>query len=61
FGLLQRLIGHEYRFKDKQRAHEYFTRLTGLFKNLNYAPPDSEDYHRLLGQISALEETAHQG
>ncbi len=55
FALLQRLIGREYPFQSKEQAREYFTRLTGLVKNLNYAPSDSDDYRRLLGEIEQLE------
>ena len=32
-------------------------RLTGLFKNFNYAAPDSPDYESLLGQIDQLVES----
>nr|WP_293093816.1 hypothetical protein [Okeania sp. SIO2F4] len=41
FGLLYELVNSQYKFKDKQAARDYFTRLTGLFKNLNYAHPIS--------------------
>ena len=57
FGLIQRLIGHEYRFKDKEQARDYFTRLSGLVKNLNYARVGTEDYTRLMGEIEQLEHT----
>ena len=35
---------------------DYFTRLTGLFKNFNYAAADSPEYQRLLQEIDALSE-----
>jgi V/A-type H+-transporting ATPase subunit A len=57
FGLVQRLIGHDYKFQDKEQARDYFTRLTGLLKNLNYAPTGSEDYNRLQAEIEQLEHT----
>lgn len=55
FALLQRLIGREYHFKDKEQVRDYFTRLTGLVKNLNYAPSNSHDYRRLIGEIEQVE------
>jgi V/A-type H+-transporting ATPase subunit A len=55
FALLQRLINREYYFRDKETVRAYFTRLTGLFRNLNYAPYDSEEYADWLRQIEAIE------
>jgi V/A-type H+-transporting ATPase subunit A len=55
FSLVQRLISRDYDFRDKEHAREFFTRLTGLVKNLNYARPDSADYQRLMGEIEELE------
>jgi V/A-type H+-transporting ATPase subunit A len=37
-------------------VRDYFTRLTGLFKNFNYAASDSPEYQRLLQEIDALSE-----
>jgi V/A-type H+-transporting ATPase subunit A len=56
FELLRRLVSREYRFKNKEQVREYFTRLTGLVKNLNYAVTDSDDYRRLVGEIEQLEQ-----
>lgn len=53
--LCKRLIEREYRFRDKEQVREFFTKLTGLFKNLNYSPSDSADYQRYLTQIEELE------
>ena len=55
FLLAKRLIEREYQFQDKERARDYFTRLTGLFKNLNYTHRDSPDYRRYIEQIEELE------
>ena len=55
FALLQRLIGRDYHFTNKEQVRDYFTRLTGLVKNLNYAPTDSDDYGRLTDDIEKLE------
>ena len=55
FALLQRLIQRNYHFKSKEDAREYFTRLTGLAKNLNYAESGSADHRRLIAEIEELE------
>jgi V/A-type H+-transporting ATPase subunit A len=55
FQLVQRLLSREYRFADKEQVRDYFTRLTGLFKNLNYAAPDSPEHADFLRQIEELE------
>lgn len=44
-------------FADQEAARSYFTRLTGLFKNLNYAKPNSGEYADLLAKIDALAAT----
>ncbi|MBK1704329.1 V-type ATP synthase subunit A [Halochromatium glycolicum] len=41
-------------YPDKETVRHHFNRLTGLFKNFHYSPPDSPDYQRLLGEIDAL-------
>jgi transcriptional regulator PpsR len=48
------LVTRDYDFADKDEARDYFTRLIGLYKNFNYARPDSPDYARLLEEIDAL-------
>lgn len=53
--LCKRLIDREYRFRDKEQVRDFFTRLTGLFKNLNYSALGSDDYRRYLSQIEELE------
>jgi len=47
-----------YGFADKDAARRHFTRLTGLFKNLNYAAPGSPDAARLEAEIEALDAEA---
>lgn len=44
FGLLKTLINRDYQFSDKENVRDFFTRLTGLYKNLNYSPHNSSDY-----------------
>jgi len=54
FRLLKRLIDTEYRFKDKDEARDFFTRITGAYKNLNYSPENSKDYERYQQEIEEL-------
>jgi V/A-type H+-transporting ATPase subunit A len=54
FTKVHALVSRDYALDDKAAAREYFTRLTGLFKNFNYAAPDSPEYQRLLQEIDAL-------
>jgi V/A-type H+-transporting ATPase subunit A len=57
FGLVYDLVNRQYKFPDKQATRDYFTRLTGLFKNLNYAHPDSSARANYLKQIQELAES----
>ncbi|MCP9927846.1 V-type ATP synthase subunit A [Cyanobium sp. CH-040] len=52
------LIQRPYHFADKAAAREFFTRLTGLFRNLNYAPEDSPTYQGYRSQIEELAASA---
>ncbi|MBE0434530.1 MAG: V-type ATP synthase subunit A [Methylomicrobium sp.] len=54
FMLIIKLVDAEYRFTDQNHARDYFTRLTGLFKNLNYAVWRSAEYNDLLAKIENL-------
>lgn len=40
----------------KDRARDFFTRLTGLYKDFNYSPADSEEYRRYQQEIDDLAE-----
>ena len=55
FLFIKRLVERDYHFADKEQARDYFTRLTSLFKNLNYSESESDDYNRFLAEIVALE------
>ena len=44
-----------YAFKDKVAARDYFTKLTGLYKNLNYAATGSNDFQRIAKSIEDLD------
>jgi V/A-type H+/Na+-transporting ATPase subunit A len=54
FGKVCELVERSYAFNDKDQARDYFTRFTGLFKNFNYARPDSPDFQRYLKEIDVL-------
>ncbi|PPD03135.1 MAG: V-type ATP synthase subunit A [Methylobacter sp.] len=52
------LVSAKYRFADQEAARDYFTRLTGLFKNLNYAPSGSAEYSGIMEKIDQLLQSA---
>jgi V/A-type H+/Na+-transporting ATPase subunit A len=54
FNKIFELVERSYTFTDKDQARDYFTRFTGLFKNFNYARPDSPDYQRYQKEIDSL-------
>ncbi|MBX3440145.1 MAG: hypothetical protein KF861_21825, partial [Planctomycetaceae bacterium] len=49
--LIWHYLGREYLFSDKDEARGYFTRLTGLIKNLNYSLRESQEYTDFLRRI----------
>jgi V/A-type H+-transporting ATPase subunit A len=52
--LIHALITRRYDFADKEAARNYFTRLTGTFKNFNYAAVNTPDYARLKEQLTGM-------
>jgi V/A-type H+-transporting ATPase subunit A len=54
FTLLRSIVDREFPFDDKEVAREFFTRLTGLYKNLNYSASDSPEHADFRRQIDAL-------
>jgi V/A-type H+-transporting ATPase subunit A len=46
-----------YAFKDKAAARDYFTNLSGLYKNLNYAAEGSNDFHQIAKAIEELDKS----
>lgn len=54
FFLLKELVDRSYDFDTTDEAREFFTRLTGLYKNLNYSEHDSPGYKRYLAEIREL-------
>jgi V/A-type H+-transporting ATPase subunit A len=58
FARAYELVTRDYTFSDKAAVRRYFTRLTGLFKNFNYAENASPEYRRLLHEIDARDSAA---
>lgn len=54
FQLLKGLVQGDYRFKDKDEARDFFTRIASLYKNFNYCPGDSSGYARYGREIKDL-------
>lgn len=61
FLLCKRIIDRDYQFETKADALAFFTRMTGLFKNLNYAPFESKEYEKYVAQIDSLDKAAYAG
>ncbi len=54
FDLVFDLLHRELTFADKKSARDFYTQLTGLYKNLNYSPAGSVTYQSYLQQIHSL-------
>ena len=54
FGLVFDLVNRSHQFPDKSAIRDYFVRLSGLFKNLNYAEEEASEYKELLNKIQEL-------
>lgn len=54
FTFLKGLVDREYAFAGKDQVRDFFTRLTGLYKNWNYSAPESPDYARYRGEMEQL-------
>jgi V/A-type H+-transporting ATPase subunit A len=60
FRFLKTVIDNTYEFADRDVARHFFTELTSLYKNWNYAAPETNDYSRYRDEMSALIEQ-HKG
>ncbi|WP_420592203.1 V-type ATP synthase subunit A [Bacterioplanoides sp.] len=49
--LLEKVIAHQPKVENKSELRDFYTQLTGLLKNLNYAVDKSPEYQRLLADI----------
>ncbi|MBE0505186.1 MAG: V-type ATP synthase subunit A [Marinospirillum sp.] len=54
FKLLKRCLYEHPHLDDKDKTREHFTRLTGLFRNLNYSREGSPDFKRYWNEIHQL-------
>jgi len=54
FKKIVELVSADYQFASQDDARNYFTRLTGLFKNLNYASTGTAEYSGLLAKINRI-------
>jgi len=54
FELVKEVVEGDYAIEDRDEARDFFTRLIGLYKNLNYSPDDSAEYARYLREIRDL-------
>lgn len=54
FDLVHDVALRDYGFTDKDDVRRHFTRMTGLFRNYNYAVPGSPDAERLLAEIGRM-------
>ncbi len=54
FKRIIQLVNVEYQFIDQEQARTFFIKLTGLFKNLNYAKFESVKYKELADKIERL-------
>ncbi|WP_026374904.1 V-type ATP synthase subunit A [Aestuariibacter salexigens] len=52
FNLLYNIVTRNYMFSDKDEVRQYFTSLTGKFKNFNYAAENTPEYSTLLAELS---------
>jgi V/A-type H+-transporting ATPase subunit A len=58
FDRVYHVAKRDYAFEDKAAVRQHFTRMTSLFKNLNYAAPGSGEAADLVEQIAAADEAA---
>lgn len=54
FTLLKEIVDQEFSFETTEATREVFTRITGLYRNLNYAPRESPQYESLQAEIREL-------
>jgi V/A-type H+-transporting ATPase subunit A len=57
FDMVYAAATRSYAFKGKTAARDYFTKLSGLYKNLNYAAAGSNDFQRITKAIEDLDKS----
>lgn len=54
FNLLKSIVDRTYHFDDKEKSRDFFTKITSLYKNLNYSSYDSTEYKDYKNKIHDL-------
>jgi V/A-type H+-transporting ATPase subunit A len=54
FDLLKSIVDRTYHFEDKEKARDFFTKVTSFYKNLNYSARDSKEYQDYKNKIQEL-------
>ncbi|MEM6531659.1 MAG: V-type ATP synthase subunit A [Myxococcota bacterium] len=54
YRLVADIVDAEFDFDDRDNARDFFTRITGLYKNWNYAAPNTPEFDRYLTEIREL-------
>jgi V/A-type H+-transporting ATPase subunit A len=54
FELVKEIVEADYAIDDRDEARDFFTRLIGLYRNLNYSPDDSAEQARYLREVREL-------
>ena len=54
FELVKDIVEADYAIDDRDEARDFFTRLIGLYRNLNYSPDDSAEQARYLREVRDL-------
>jgi V/A-type H+-transporting ATPase subunit A len=57
FDMVYAAATRSYAFNDKASPRDYFTKLTGFYKNLNYAAMGSNDFQRIAKSIEDLDKS----
>jgi len=58
--MIMKVVTTPYQFNDKDSVRDYFTKLTGLFKNWNYSPTNSNEYKDYSAKIEKLRDSVMQ-
>ena len=54
FATVKQIADSDFFFDDSEQARDFFTRMTGHYKILNYSPQDSSDYAKYSEEIAQL-------
>ncbi|WP_130538154.1 V-type ATP synthase subunit A [Thiomicrorhabdus indica] len=54
FLLLKKIVDTDFEFNEKSDASQFFTRMTGIFKNMNYSVYNSGEYNKHLNEINKM-------